>query len=111
ILIYIKLQFNSHPFILRFSILVIQSLNILLPSVPYPFWFCQQFSCLILYCLTCTVSRFFLVDCPTFACTKSGRALRSNSSNSLHSFSHHISLALSVSLLRSLFRRRYVLLP
>src|SRR6476469_4218528 len=58
-LIYIKLQFNSHLFILRFSILVIQSLNILLPSVPYLFWFCQQFSCLILYCLTCTVSRFF----------------------------------------------------
>src|SRR6478609_2507383 len=57
-LIYIKLQFNSHLFILRFSILVIQSLNILLLSVPYLFWFCQQFSCLILYCLTWTVSSF-----------------------------------------------------
>src|SRR6476469_3510487 len=40
------------------SILVIQSLNILLPFVLYLFWFCQQFTCLILYCLTCTVSRF-----------------------------------------------------
>src|SRR6476619_7654999 len=39
---------------LRFSVLVIQSLNILLPSVPYLFWFCQQFVCPILYCLTCT---------------------------------------------------------
>src|SRR6478609_6849242 len=58
ILIYIKLQINSHLFILRFSILVIQSLNILLSSVPYLFWFRQQFSCLILYCLTCTVSSF-----------------------------------------------------
>src|SRR6476619_839489 len=29
---------------------------------------------------------FFLVNCPTFAYTKSGRALRTNSSNSLHSF-------------------------
>src|SRR6476619_5387171 len=54
---------------------------------------------------------FCLVNCPTFAYTKSGRALRSNSSNSLHSFSHHLSLAWSVSLLSSLFRRRYVLLP
>src|SRR6478609_9097736 len=54
---------------------------------------------------------FFLVNCPTFTYTKSGRALRSNSSNSLHSFSHHLSLARSVSLLSSLFRRRYVLLP
>src|SRR6476469_1776233 len=49
---------NSHLFILRFSILVIQSLDILLPSVPYLFWFCQQFSCLILYCFTCIISRF-----------------------------------------------------
>src|SRR6478609_6976971 len=57
-LINIKLQFNSHLFMLRFTILVIQNLNILLPSVPYLFWFCQQFSCLILYCLTCTVCRF-----------------------------------------------------
>ena len=39
------------------AILVIQSLNILLPSVPYLFWFCQQFSCFILYCITWTVSR------------------------------------------------------
>src|SRR6476469_99047 len=103
-LIYIKLQFNSHLFILRFSILVIQSLNILLPSVPYLFWLCQQFFCLILYCLTCTVSfpvssfiaslvqLVFLVNCRTFAYTKSSRALGSNSSNLLHSFSHHLSL-------------------
>src|SRR6476469_6108781 len=54
---------------------------------------------------------FFLVNCPTFAYTKSGRALRSNPSVWLHSFSHHLSLALSVSLLSSLFRRRHVLLP
>src|SRR6478609_4464138 len=53
-----KLQFNSHIFILRFSIFVIQSLNILLPSVPYLFWFCQQVTCLILNCLTCIVSPF-----------------------------------------------------
>src|SRR6476619_2592506 len=44
----------------------------------------QQFSCFILYCLTCTVSVFFFINCPTIAYTKSGRALRSNSSNSLH---------------------------
>src|SRR6476661_5088182 len=74
-------------------ILVIQSLDIVLLSVPYLFGSCQQFCCFILYCLTFTVSCFFLVNCPTFAYTKSGRALRSNSSNSLHSFSHHLSLA------------------
>ena len=64
-------------------------------NLPYLFWFCQQFSCLILYCLTCTVSRFLSrqLSCPTFAYTKSGRTLRSNSSNSLQSFSHHRSLA------------------
>ena len=45
--------------------IVIQSLNILLLSVPYLIRFCQQFYCLVLYCLTCTVSRFFLVNCPT----------------------------------------------
>src|SRR6476469_2608368 len=50
------IQFPSLHF--EVSILVIQILNILLPSVPYIFWFCQQFSCLILYCLICTVSRF-----------------------------------------------------
>ena len=33
---------------------------------------------------------FLLVSRPTIAYTKSGRALRSNSSNSLHSFSHHL---------------------
>src|ERR1051325_10588311 len=38
----------------------------------------------------------------TFAYTKSDRPLPSNSSNSLHSFSHHFSFAFSVSLLNSL---------
>src|SRR6476619_2468953 len=61
--------------------------------------------------ITSNICHMHSVNCPTFAYTKSGRALRSNSSNSLHSFSHHLSLASSVSLLGSFFTRRYVLLP
>src|SRR6478609_6891943 len=101
-----RLQFNSHLFILRFLILVIQSLNILLLSVPYLFWFCQQFPVSSIIASIVPLVVFFFISCPTFAYTKSGRALRSNSSNSLYSFSHHLSLVGSVSFLSSLFRLR-----
>src|ERR1044072_3051058 len=54
---------------------------------------------------------FFLVNSFTFAYIKSARPRLSNSSNSLHSFSHHSSFALSVFLLNSLFSWLYFVFP
>src|SRR5580692_7355319 len=53
----------------------------------------------------------FLVNCLTFAYTKSDLPLLSSSSISSHSLSHHSDLALSVSLLSSLFSCLYLACP
>src|SRR6476469_7479688 len=67
------------PSICSLSVLVLSTVFLSRPLLPH------------LY--TVQLAVFFLVNCPTFADTKSDRALRSNSSISLHSFSHHLSLA------------------
>src|SRR5918996_5783897 len=54
---------------------------------------------------------FFQVNCLTFSYTRSDRPFLANCSNSLHSFSHHCSFALSVSLLSSLLSILYFVLP
>src|SRR6476661_9923580 len=84
---YIKLQFNSHLFILRFPFLSyrvsIYSFHLFLISSGSVNSF--PVSSFIASLVQLVV--FFLVNCPTLAYSKSDRALRSNSSNSLHSFS------------------------
>src|SRR6476661_6765583 len=84
---YIKLQFNSHLFILRFPFLSyrvsIYSFHLFLISSGSV----NSFPVLTFIASLVQLIVFFLVNCPTFAYTKSDRALRSISSNSLHSFS------------------------
>src|SRR5207245_5458684 len=61
----------------------------------------------VLLLLTFFLAESFL----TFAYTKSDRLLASSSSSSLHSPSHHFSLAFCVSLLSSLFNCLYFFFP